>query len=373
MKHVKRNILLNPGPATTTDSVKWAQVVPDICPREADFGNVMKFISNELTAIVANQNQYSTILFGGSGTAAVESILSSVIDTNDTVLIIDNGAYGKRMCEIAKVYGLNTVIYHSPLDDGIDLGALETVIRECDKKITHLAVVHHETTTGLLNDIEAIGSICKKYDLEMIVDAMSSFAAIPIDMTKMNIHYLAASSNKNIQGMAGVSFVIANTHSLELSKDLHQKNYYLHLYSQYDYFSKTSQLRFTPPVQTLYALKQAIIELKQEGMKERYNRYSESWNTLIKGISKLGLRFMIPKKHHSKLITAIYEPECSKFDFNDMHDYFYRRNFTIYPGKLNQFDTFRIANIGEITCKDINVFLSLLESYLQSIGYVAKK
>ncbi|MCL7749473.1 2-aminoethylphosphonate aminotransferase [Halalkalibacter alkaliphilus] len=370
MNHVKRNILLNPGPATTTDSVKWAQVVPDICPREAEFGNVMKFISKELTNIVTNKHQYSTILFGGSGTAAVESILSSVIDSGDTVLIIDNGAYGKRMCEIAKVYGLNSLEYQSPSDDGIDLDALETVIRESSQKVTHLAVVHHETTTGLLNDIETIGSICKRYNIEMIVDAMSSFAAIPIDMDKMNIHFLAASSNKNIQGMAGVSFVIANNLSLESIKDIPPKNYYLNLYDQYQYFTKTSQLRFTPPVQTLYALQQAIIELNQEGIEERYKRYSESWNTLINGISKLGLRFMIPKKYHSRLITAIYEPDCSQYDFTEMHDYFYQQNFTIYPGKLNKFNTFRIANIGEICHKDIKEFLRLLENYLKNIGYL---
>lgn len=287
------------------------------------------------------------------------------------MLIINNGAYGERMCEIARVYGLNVVEYKSPSNDSLDILSLEKVIQDSSRNISHLAVVHHETTTGLLNDIVSIGAICRKYNIKMIVDAMSSFAAIPIDMERMNVHYLAASSNKNLQGMAGVSFVIVEKDSLNESKDIPQKNYYLNLYQQYHAFLQTNQMRFTPPVQTLYALRQAINELKLEGIKERYQRYSQSWETLINGISNLGLSFMVPKEHHSKLITAIYEPDCSRYDFNAMHDYFYQRNFTIYPGKLTQYNTFRIANIGEISFQDIEEFLFLLENYLKEIEYIS--
>lgn len=369
MDNVKRNILLNPGPATTTDSVKRAQVVPDICPREVEFGNILNFIVTELTHIVADSAQYTTVLFGGSGTAAVESILSSVIDSSDRLIIINNGAYGQRMCKIASIYGLNVLEFKSPPDDAIDLNALEMLIKS-NPKISYLAVVHHETTTGLLNNVASIGAICKRNNIKMIVDAMSSFAAIPIDMDEMNIHYLAASSNKNIQGMPGISFVITHKSSLEKVRHIPPRNFYLNLYDQYQFFLESRQMRFTPPVQTLYALKQAIIELNQEGIKERYDRYSKSWKTLIKGISRLGLTHMVPEKYHSKLITAIFEPSWKRYDFNEMHDYLYRRDFTIYPGKLNKFKTFRVANIGEITYKDIKAFLELLECYLKDIGYI---
>lgn len=370
MGNVKRNILLNPGPATTTDSVKWAQVVPDICPREVEFGHILNFLITELTNIVADSSAYTTVLFGGSGTAAVESILSSVIDSSDRLIIINNGAYGQRMCNIANIYGLDVLEFQSPSDDAIDLNALEALIRKSTPKISYLGVVHHETTTGLLNNIASIGDICKRNNIKMIVDAISSFAAIPIDMNEMNMHYLAASSNKNIQGMPGISFVIAHKSSLEKVRHIPPRNFYLNLYDQYQFFSESGQLRFTPPVQTLYALKQAIIELNQEGITERYVRYSTSWKTLIKGISRLGLTHMVPEKYHSNLITAIFEPSCKRYDFNEMHDYFYRRDFTIYPGKLNKFKTFRVANIGEITYKDIEVFLELLEWYLKDIGYI---
>ncbi len=366
---IKRNILLNPGPATTTDRVKYAQVVPDICPREKEFGHVMQFVSTELTRLVADPKEYTTILLGGSGTAAIEAILSSVID-QAFILIINNGAYGRRMCQIAAVYGLNYIEYKSPIDNIIDLKALEAVIQDGYRIISHLAIVHNETTTGLLNDIESVGNLCRKHHIQLIVDAVSSFAAIPIDMRRMNISYLAASSNKNIQGMAGVSFVIAHKGKLESAKNVKPRNFYLHLYSQYKYFLETHQMRFTPPVQTLYALKQAIIETKQEGIKERYERYSRAWEVLMKGIARLGLTHLVNKYHHSKIITAIIEPHSMNYDFNEMHDYFYSKGVTIYPGKLEEMNTFRVANIGDITYKDIEYFVELLEQYLKGIGYI---
>ncbi|MFC5468806.1 2-aminoethylphosphonate aminotransferase [Cohnella suwonensis] len=371
MQTVKRNILLNPGPATTTDSVKFAQVVPDICPREKEFGQLMAYVSNELTCLIADPNEYTTVLFGGSGTAAVESIISSVVD-DEAAVIVNNGAYGKRMCEIAESYGLDYFEFNCAPDAAIDLAALELFIRSCPRTVSHLAVVHHETTTGLLNDIPSIGKICDNYQIDMIVDAMSSFAAIPLSMKDMNISYLAASSNKNIQGMAGVAICIANKNKLENIRHQKPRNYYLNLYAQFQYFSINGQMRFTPPVQTLYALKQAIDELKQEGIEQRYRRYCRSWETLINRITELGLKYLVNNKHHSKIITAIVEPDCNNYDFNDMHDYFYDRGFTIYPGKIGELKTFRIANMGDITYEDMEAFSTLLENYLSQIHCMEK-
>ena len=372
MKKLKRNILLNPGPATTTDTVKYAQVVPDICPREKEFCQVMKYVSSELTRLVADTEDYTTVLFGGSGTAAVESILSSVAN-DGVIIIINNGVYGERMCEIAEAYRLDWAEFQSPYDCPVDLKELQEFILNFPRKVSYLAVVHNETTTGLLNDIEKIGGICKEKNIQMIVDAMSSFAAIPIQMKKMNISYLAASSNKNLQGMAGISFVIAKKIELQKQKEIQPANYYLNLYVQYQYFIKTGQMRFTPPVQTIYALKQALIELKEEGIDERYKRYSELWEILVAGLSRLGLKHLISKENHSKLITAIIEPDCTAYDFNHMHDYFYKNGITIYPGKLNSLKSFRIANIGDLTSDNMELFLRLLEKYLQKIGYCSKK
>ncbi|MFB5679015.1 2-aminoethylphosphonate aminotransferase [Paenibacillus terreus] len=362
---VKRNILLTPGPTTTTDSVKWAQVVPDICPREAEFGAVMEHISTELTRLVAEPEYYQTILFGGSGTAAVEAMISSV-PGSEAVVIVNNGAYGKRMCEIAAVYGIDYLEFKSPFDDAIDIAELERYIQASGREISHLAVVHHETTTGLLNKVKEIGKLCKRYHIDMLVDAMSSFAAIPMDMKEMNISFLASSSNKNLQGMPGVSFVIAKKSKLEKLKDRKPRNYYLNLYAQYQYFVEHAQMRFTPPVQTLYALRQAIEELKQESISKRYDRYTTSWKTLISGLKRLGLTHIVPEEHHSRIITSIHEPHTD-FDFQSMHDYFYSKGMMIYPGKLEGLKTFRIANIGDITAKDMELFLELLEEYISRL------
>jgi 2-aminoethylphosphonate aminotransferase len=372
MKKLKRTILLNPGPATTTDTVKYAQVVPDICPREKEFCQVMKYVSSELTRLVADTEEYTTVLFSGSGTAAVESVLSSVAN-DGVIVIINNGVYGERMCKIADAYRLDWVEFQSPYDCAINIKKLQEFILNFPRKISYLAIVHNETTTGLLNEIEKIGEICRRQNIQMMVDAMSSFAAVPIQMKKMNISYLAASSNKNLQGMAGISFVIAKKIDLKKQKELQPANYYLNLYAQYQYFIDEGQMRFTPPVQTIYALKQAIIELKKEGIKERYKRYSELWEKLVAGLSQLGLKHLISKENHSKLITAIMEPDCAEYDFNHMHDYFYSNGITIYPGKLNHLKYFRIANIGDLNQDDMELFLTLLEKYLQKIGYYSRE
>ncbi len=363
---VKRNVLLNPGPATTTDSVKYAQVAPDICPREKEFGDLMEFVSMELTSIVADTKDYATVLFGGSGTAAMEAMLSSVVG-EDIVLIINNGAYGERMCRIAEVYGINYQEFKSPPDNAVDLVELESFIKKTfseKRKISHLFVVHHETTTGLLNDVTAIGKICGKYGIILLVDGISSFAAIPVDMKAMNISFMTASSNKNIQGMAGLSFIIANRSLIEKTKSIKMRNYYLNLYKQYEYFEKTHQTRFTPPVQTFYALRQAIIEAKTEGIENRYKRYTACWEVLINGLKRLNLKYIVPLEHQSKMITAILEPDYPEYDFEKMHDYFYNKGFTIYPGKISKAKTFRIANIGEMFAEDMERFVGLLGNYL---------
>ena len=371
---IKRNILLNPGPATTSDTVKLAQVVPDICPREKEFGDVMEFVSKELTNFVGTNDKYTTILFGGSGTAAVEAILSSVVNEGG-ILIINNGAYGKRMCEIAEVYNLNYIEYKSSIIEEINLNELEAIIKthnlECIRNgktpISHMAVIHHETTTGILNDIKAIGRICEKYEIDMIVDAMSSFAGIPINMDEMNIKYLASSSNKCIQGMAGISFVIANKESLEKTMNIKPRNLYLNLYKQYLYFIDNYQMRFTPPVQVLYALQQAIIETKEETIEDRYERYKECCKILWKGLDKLKLKKLVNEKASSMLLTSIIEPKIEGYCFDDLHDYLYNKGFTIYPGKVSSEKTFRIANIGQIYPENMNKFIEILEEYFNQL------
>lgn len=374
---ITRNILLNPGPATTSDSVKLAQVVPDICPREAEFGSMVDWIQTQLVTFASCDNVTTgdehnvCVLMGGSGTAAVESVISSVIAPNSALLVVNNGAYATRIIKIAKIYNIPVVEFESPHNSAIDYNKLEQCIITAKKELhsdgihlSHLAAIHHETTSGILNDSHCLGSLCNAHGIEFILDAMSSYGAMSIDMNKDGIHYLVSSSNKNIQGMAGVGIIICNRQSLETTKDIPKRNLYLNLYEQYEYFLNTKQFRFTPPVQTLYALKQAVDETLAEGIENRYARYQESYRTMRKGMEEMGFCVLVDEKNSSGFITTFFDPQDMKYNFDTMHDFFMKKGFTIYPGKVSKANTFRIANIGQINKDDMLVFLNAMKEYL---------
>ncbi|GAB1484332.1 2-aminoethylphosphonate--pyruvate transaminase [Treponema sp.] len=365
LRKVRREVLLNPGPATTTDSVKYAQVASDICPREKEFGYLMDQIRTDLTSFVADPAEYATIFFGGSGTAADEAMLCSVVPEKGRLLVIDNGAYGARMARIAGVYRLDFEVLKSSSKGPVDLNLLEKTLK--DGKFTHLAVVYHETTTGLLTDLPAIGALCRRLGVETIVDAVSAYAGIPMDLKKLGVDFMASTSNKNIQGMAGVAFVIANREKLERTKNIPMRSFYLNLWDQHANFEKTLQTRFTPPVQTLYSLRQAIIETKVETIEGRYARYTSCWKVLMEGIADLKLKCLVPAEHQAHLITAIIEPEHTRYSFDALHDLARQHEFTIYPGKLAEANTFRIANIGDIKPAEMQRFVALLGDYMKSV------
>jgi 2-aminoethylphosphonate-pyruvate transaminase len=367
LRQIRREVLLNPGPATTSDSVKYAQVCADICPREKEFGDVMKWICRELTAVVADPAEYETVFFGGSGTAADEAMVSSCVPENGHILIVDNGSYGERLAKIASVYKINHTVYKSSAYEKIDIGRLESEFKT--GKYTHLGIVYHETTTGLLNPLDVICPLAKKYNMVTIVDAVSIYAGMPMRLSKLCIDFMASTSNKNIQGMAGVGFVICKKNELERTKNIPMRNYYLNLYDQYAHFSKTGQTRFTPPVQTLYALRQAIIETKQETVEKRWERYTGCWRILVDAVKKYNLKMLVKEEDQSRLITAIFDPETPKYSFESLHDLARRHGFTIYPGKLGNINTFRIANIGDIQPREMKRFTEVLKSYLDSIGW----
>ena len=370
LRNVRREVLLNPGPATTTDSVKYAQVAADICPREKEFGALMQWLCDEMKLFAlspqTNPDEYETVMFGCSGTGADEVMVSSCVPDTGKLLVIDNGSYGARMAKIAQVYKIPMDVYKSSTYESIDLEKLEAVF--ASKKYTHLACVYHETTTGLLNPLHIICPMAKKYGMVTIVDAVSAYCGMPMDLKTLGIDFMASTSNKNIQGMAGVGFVICNKAELEKTKDYPMRNYYLNLYDQYAYFSKTHQTRFTPPVQTMYALRQAVLETKQETVQKRYERYTECWRILVAAVKKLGLEMLVKEEHQSHFITAILEPKKTQYSFDALHDFAAAHSFTIYPGKLGNIDTFRIANIGNIQPEEMRAFTIKLKQYMHGIG-----
>ena len=370
MDSVKRNILLNPGPATTTDSVKYAQVVPDICPREAEFGQLMRKIRRDLVRIVNGGEEYTSVLFGGSGTAVMEATVASVIpsDSNSKVLLLINGAYGKRLQQIAETYRIPAETYETEWGKPLSWKDIRTLLSG-RSDVRYLAMVHHETTTGILNPLEPFLEIAREFDLTTIADTISSYAGIPIDVERTPIDYLMSTSNKCLQGMPGIGFVICKHDALQALQNQQSRTFYLDLCRQYEKLEETGQTRFTPPVQTIYALRQAIEEYLREGIHERWERYKSNYRVLTDGLQNLGFRLLLGDTvNHSHLLTTIFEPTDANYDFEELHDRLYERGYTIYPGKIASKDTFRLAVLGAIDQTDIMNFLGDLETVLNEMN-----
>lgn len=364
--HHKRMILLNPGPANTTDSVKQAMTRPDICPREREFGEVMLRVREGLTRVVHSGDSYTTVLFAGSGTAAVEAAVCSAVPENGRLLVIDNGAYGKRIAEIAAAYRIEHDVESFGVGGYPDVERIAA--RLGGRRYSHLAVIHHETSTGMLNPVEEIGALCKQHGTEMIVDAMSSYAGLPIEIERLGADYLVSSSNKCIQGMAGLGFVICRRAILERLEPIAGRSLYLNLPLQHRYLERTCQLRYTPPVQVIYALEQALEEYWAEGGHARHERYMSCWAALDGGMLELGFRRLLPESQLSRILTAYLEPDHEGYSFDQMHDRLYAKGFTIYPGKGAREAAFRLANMGAVTPAEMKSFVSAMAETIDEMG-----
>ncbi len=362
MQELERKILLNPGPGTTAQSIKEALIVNDICPREEEFGEVMNKIAEGLLKMGNGQDDYEACLFAASGTGAVEAILTSALDATKKVLIVTNGAYGIRMRQICESYKLPYETIHG-FGDYPDVKAISKRLTEGD--FTHLAVIHHETSTGMMNPLEEISALCTDHEVTLIVDAMSSYGAYPIDLKKLNIGFLAASSNKCIHGVAGLSFVLFHKEQVR-EIETSTGNFYFDLYKQWKYLKEKKQLRFTPPVQVCYAFKQAIEETLKETPVKRYKRYQQNWQILHDGLKELGFEFFLPEEQQSKILIAVKRTGILPKDFDHFHDHLYERNITIYPGVIPETDTFRMAVIGDLYEEDLKYVISEIRSYLKS-------
>ncbi len=362
---IKREVLLNPGPSTTKDSIKYAQVCADICPRELEFGDLMEEIERDLTSFGASPDEYTTIMFASSGTGADEAMISSCVPPNGKLLVIDNGSYGARLAQIAETYSIDTTVFKSSPNEPIDIGLLEEEFKKGNYDT--FAMVHHETTTGLLNPIEVICPLAKEYGMITVVDTISSYGGMPMNFKEMGVDFASCTSNKHFGGMAGIGFVVCNREELIKQKDWPMRNYYFNLYDQYRYFIETKQSRFTPPVQTFYALRQAILETKVETIEKRFERFSKCWNILVDAVKEIGLEMIVKEENQSHFITAILNPDSPNYDFDEFHDYVKSFGFTIYPGKLGNIGTFRIANMGDIKPEEMNEFIKIFKDYIESI------
>jgi 2-aminoethylphosphonate aminotransferase len=267
------------------------------------------------------------------------------------------------MARIARTYKIDVVDYKIPYGDYPNLAEIEKILIS-DKAISHIGMIHHETTTGMLNPVKEVSEIAHRYGVEMIVDTISSYAGMPINIKEYNLEFVASTSNKCIQGMPGLAFVIAKKEALKkLEPNL--RSFYLDLLTQHTYFEKTKQTQFTPPVQIIYSLRKAIDEYFAETEEGRNKRYRENWKLLYDGVLKIGFKPLLPINQESQILTAFIEPMDATYSFEEMHHYLYAQGFTIYPGKGAKKDTFRLSILGDLYKEDIINFLKVLEAYVK--------
>ena len=361
---IKRNILLNPGPATTTDTVKMAQIVPDICPREQDFARLMKDLRSDLLKVVhAPEDEYTSVLFCGSGTINIDICINSLVPEGKKILVVNNGAYNTRAVEVCQMYHIPHINLQSSVYEQPDLAAVEQALKE-NPDVAVVYCCHHETGTGILNPIRKRGALAHQYGAIFVTDTTSTLGMIPLDVVKDNVDFCMASAQKGLMAMSGLSFIIGREDIIKASKDYPTRSYYCNLYLQYEYFEKAGEMHFTPPVQTIYATIQALKEYFAEGEIAKFARHRRVYEAIHQGLSELGFQTAIDKSIESGLVVSVKYPDDPNWSFEKVHDYCYERGFTIYPGKISTTNTFRLCSLGAIDVKDIEDFFIVLKDAL---------
>ena len=368
MEQIKRNILLNPGPSTTTDTVKYAQVVPDICPREKEFAGLMKGLREDLVRIVhGDLKKYTSVLFCGSGTINIDVAVNSLLPEGKKVLVVNNGAYSARAVEVCEYYGLPHIDLRFPVDQRPDLAAVEAALK-ANPDVALVHTTHNETGTGILNPIREIGALAHRYGAVFTVDTTSTYAMRPIDIEKDNIDFCMASAQKGLMAFTGLSFIVGNRAIIEQSQNYPRRSYYCNLFLQYDFFERTGEMHFTPPVQTIYATIQALKEYWAEGEAAKWARHTRVFNAINAGLDALGFRQVIKPEWRAGLVASAIYPDDPNWSFEKVHDYCYARGFTIYPGKISTTNTFRLCALGAIDAQDIRDFFAVFRDALAAAG-----
>jgi 2-aminoethylphosphonate aminotransferase len=366
---LRQYVLLNPGPACTTPTVRQALVTPDLCHREPEFFQVMREIREDLAELAGGgtgrEAEWSTVIFSGSGTAAVEAAVTSVVPTGRSLLVIDNGVYGDRIRQMAQASGIPHRVLRYEWTEAPRAADVAQAFAD-DPGLSHLAVVHHETTTGLLNPVAELAQVCRAANREIIVDAMSSFAGEPLDVAAMGIDYLVSSSNKCLQGMPGLAFVIGRRSALQALAGVPPRSVYLNLYNQWK-AEEGDNTPFTPAIQIFFALRQAIAETRAEGLENRCRRYREAAATLRRGAEALGLEMIVAPEWRSNTLTTFRLPKGVAYD--PLHDAMKRRGYVIYAGQgdLKSW-AFRIANLGTLAAVDMEQVVAALEQSIEELS-----
>ena len=364
-------LLLTPGPLTTTRTVRES-MMQEYSTWDVDYNGIVQSIRTRLvelaTGDAANPDTHTAVLMPGSGTFTVESVVGSVIPSDGKLLVLNNGAYGARITTIARMLKVDTVELGQAEIEPTDLGQVEQMLAG-DTAITHVAMVHCETTTGMLNPVEAVGEIVRRLGRVFILDAMSSFGGIPMSMELTGAHYLISSANKCIQGVPGFGFVVADRAMLEATEGW-SRSHSLDLFDQWRVMETNGgKWRFTSPTHVVSAFSRALDELKDEGgIEARHTRYVANQKTMVKGMRALGFRTLLGDDLQSPIITSFYYPDDVEFEFQKFYDALKSRGFVIYPGKVSHAQCFRIGSIGDVQPEDMTGLVGRISEVIDELG-----
>ena len=362
----KDKALFTPGPLTTSSTVKQA-MLRDLGSRDTEFIAMVRSIRHQLVRLGGGGDDYTAVLMQGSGTFGVEALLSSVIPPDGRLLLLINGAYGRRMAKIAAVHHIATTVQAVPEDAVPDATALDAALG-ADPGITHVAVVHCETTTGIINPIRCYGEIVKRHGRTYLVDAMSSFGAYPVDLKADGIDFLVSSANKCIEGVPGFSFVLAQRQALQATRGF-ARTLSLDLLAQWEGLEGDGQFRFTPPTHALLAFHQALRELDEEGgVATRAARYQDNYAVTLAAMLRMGFRPYVAAADRGYIITSFHYPQHPNFKFSEFYTRLSAKGHVIYPGKLSHADCFRIGHVGRLGRSDVSALMAAVADTLAEMN-----
>jgi 2-aminoethylphosphonate-pyruvate transaminase len=362
-------ILLNPGPANTTRTVREALVMPDLCHREPECFEMMRRCREALVRLAGAGPEWAAVLFTGSGTAAVEAAIASAVPRERGLVVVDNGVYGDRMLRIARAHGIAAHAVRCDMFTPVRPADVEAALL-AHPDASHVAVVHHETTTGLLNPVAEVAHVAARQGRRVIVDAMSSLFGERLDVTQPAIDLVTASANKCLQGVPGVSFVLARRAALGELAGRPPRSVYLDLHAHF-VSQEADNTPFTPAVQVLHAMEQALAELAQEGVAERIARYADNARVLREGMARLGLEALGEPAGRSNILTTFRLPAGVAYDA--LHDAMKRRGFIIHAGQGDiRTYAFRVSNMGTLTPRDMDRVVDAFAASLAELGAPAR-
>jgi 2-aminoethylphosphonate-pyruvate transaminase len=359
-------ILLTPGPLTTTLRTKLA-MLKDWGSWDADFNAVTARLRSQLLDIVHGHGSHVVVPLQGSGTFSVEAAVATVVPRDGHVLVLDNGAYCKRAAKLTQLMGRRATVLPFAEDEPVSPQVLDAKLA-ADPSITHVILIHCETGTGVANPLAEVAAVCERHGKGLIVDAMSSFAALPIDARTMRFDALIAASGKCLEGVPGMGFVFLRKAILDACAG-NSQSLAMDLYDQHQYMAKTTQWRFTPPTHVMVALAEALAQFVEEGgQPARLARYTDNCRTLIDGLTALGLKPFLRPEVQAPIIVTVHAPAHPGYDFKRFYAAAKARGFILYPGKLTEVETFRVGCIGAIGRNEMQQAVNAVAEALREMG-----